>query len=100
MVGITYVYIDTIFAFYGYILFSFFLYPSLLLSWMFEHDCLNTCCFGCLACVLYFCFCACSVQLSMFHMKRRTRNMLIIIVMNLKKAPLYHHVDLFTLLIL
>ena len=26
----------------------FFLYPSLLLSWIFEHDCLNTCCLGCL----------------------------------------------------
>ena len=23
-------------------------YPSLLLSWMFEYDCLDTCCFGCL----------------------------------------------------
>ena len=29
---------------------SFFLfkYPSLQRSWMFEHDCLDTCCFGCL----------------------------------------------------
>ena len=26
-------------------------YPSLLLSWMFEHDCLDTCCFGCLICM-------------------------------------------------
>ena len=25
-----------------------FLNPSLLLSWMFEHDCLDTYCFGCL----------------------------------------------------
>ena len=24
----------------------FFFYPSLLLSWMFEHDCMDTCCFG------------------------------------------------------
>ena len=32
MVGITYVYIDTIFAFYGYI------FSSLLLTWMLEHD--------------------------------------------------------------
>ena len=27
--------------------------PSLLLSWMFEHDCLNTCCFGCLICMCF-----------------------------------------------
>ena len=31
------------------------------------------------ACVLYCCICTCSVQLSMFHMERRSRNMLIII---------------------
>ena len=34
------------------------------------------------ACVLYFCICTCSVQLSMFHMERRSRNTLIIIIMN------------------
>ena len=28
-----------------------FLYPSLLLSWMFEHACFDTCCFGCLICM-------------------------------------------------
>ena len=32
------------------------------------------------ACVLYFCICACSAQLSMFHMERCSRNMLIIII--------------------
>ena len=32
------------------------------------------------ACVLYFCICTCSAQLSMFHMERRSRNMLIIII--------------------
>ena len=32
------------------------------------------------ACVLYFCICICSVQLSMFHMERRFRNTLIIII--------------------
>ena len=31
-------------------------------------------------CVLYFCICTCSVQLSMFHMERRSRSTLIIIV--------------------
>ena len=25
----------------------------LLLSWMFEHDCLDTCCFGCLICTCF-----------------------------------------------
>ena len=29
------------------------------------------------ACVLYVCICPCSAQLSMFHMKRRSRNTLI-----------------------
>ena len=32
------------------------------------------------ACVLYFCICPCSAQLSMFHMERRSRNTLIIII--------------------
>ena len=50
MVGITYVYIGTIFAFYGYILFP---YPSLLHSWMFGHDCLDACCYGCLICMCF-----------------------------------------------
>ena len=30
----------------GIFFFLFFLYPCLLLNWMFEHDCLDTCCFG------------------------------------------------------
>ena len=33
------------------------------------------------ACVLYFCICHCSAQLSMFHMERRLRNTLIIIIL-------------------
>ena len=32
------------------------------------------------ACVLYFCICPCSAQLSMFHMERRSRNALITII--------------------
>ena len=32
------------------------------------------------ACVLYFCICTCSGQLSMFRMERCSRNMLIIII--------------------
>ena len=74
-------YTDTVFGFYGYILKCFSDYPSILLRWMFEHDCLDTCCLGVLyACVLYFCICTCSVQMSMFHMERRSRNTLIIII--------------------
>ena len=49
MVGITYVYIDTVFGFGGY----FFFNPSLLLSWMFEHDCLDTYCFERLICMCF-----------------------------------------------
>ena len=51
MVGITCVYIDTVFGFYGY--FFCFFNPSVLLSWMFEHDCLDTCCFGCSICMSF-----------------------------------------------
>ena len=69
MVRIASVYINTIYTFYGYIL--FFLYPSLLLRWMFEHDCLHTCL---QACILYFCICTCSAQLSIFHKERCSRN--------------------------
>ena len=32
------------------------------------------------ACVLYFCICTCSAQLSWFHMERRSRNTLIIVI--------------------
>ena len=50
MVVITYVYIDAIFAIHGYVdIFN----PYLLLNWMFEHDCLDTCCFGCLICMCF-----------------------------------------------
>ena len=38
------------------------------------------------ACVLYFCTCTCSTQLSTFHMERRSRNMLIIIIMKKKEG--------------
>ena len=48
---------------------------------MFEHDCLDTCCFGCLICMCYiFCTCTGSAQLSMFHMRRRCRNAIITII--------------------
>ena len=66
-----------------------------MLSWMFQHDYLDTCCFEC-ACVLYFCIiCTCLAQLSMFHIERHSRNTLIIIIIiivvdsagNANKAP-------------
>ena len=63
--------------------FLFFFKPSLLLSWMFEHDCLDTCWVELsvlYACVSYFCICTCSVQLSMFHMVMHSRNTIIIII--------------------
>ena len=52
---------------------------------MFEHDCLDTCCFGCLICMCFvFLYLHLSVQLSMFHIERRSRNMLIIIIISAK----------------
>ena len=74
MVGVIFVYVDTV-----WVLWVFFF----MLSWMFQHDYLDTDCFVCLACALYFCICTCSVQLSMFHMERRSRNTLIIIIIML-----------------
>ena len=56
--------------------------PFFMLRWMFQHNYLDTCCLSVLyACVLYFCICTCSSQLSMFHMERRSRNTLVIIIM-------------------
>ena len=43
------------------------------------------------ACVLYFCICTCSVQLSMFHMERHSRNMLIIIIIIIIKGSAYRN---------
>ena len=42
MVGVIFMYVDTVYGFYGY----FFM-----LSWMFQHDYLDTCCFECLLCM-------------------------------------------------
>ena len=43
MVGVVFVFVDTVFRFYGY---SF-----VMLSWMFQHDYLDTFCFECLICM-------------------------------------------------
>ena len=68
MVGVIFVYVDTVHGFHGY---SFFM-----LNWMFQHDYLE-----CLICIRFvFCICTCSAQLSMFHMERRSRNTLVIII--------------------
>ena len=39
------------------------------------------------ACVLYFCICTCSAQLSMFHMERCLRNMIIVIIIITLPCP-------------
>ena len=39
-----------VFAFYGL---EDFFNPSLLFGWMFEHDCLDTCCLGRLICMCF-----------------------------------------------
>ena len=64
-----------------YLFFSIYYFFCYLLSWMFPHDCLDTCCVECLICMCFvFCICTCSAQLSMVHMERRSRNTLIIII--------------------
>ena len=73
MVGVIFVYVDTVYWFYGYSFlcligcFSMIIWTPTVLSVLY-------------ACVLYFCICTCSAQLSMFHMERRSRNTLIIII--------------------
>ena len=52
MVGITYVYIDTNLECCRFV--DFF-NASLLFSWKFRHDYLDTCCFGCLLCMCLIC---------------------------------------------
>ena len=74
MVGIIYVYVDTVFGFL-WILFFYCLVGCLsLIVW-------TPTVLGVLyACVLYISTCTCSAQLSMFHMEKRSRNTLIIII--------------------
>ena len=80
MVGITYVYIDTIFALYGYFFFFFYTHLYCLVGCfsmiVWTHAVLDVL----YACVLYFCKCTCSAQLSMFQMERHFKNMLIIVI--------------------
>ena len=43
------------------------------------------------ACVSYFCICTCSAQLGMFHMERRSRNILITILITINIASFPAH---------
>ena len=45
------------------------------------------------ACVLHFCICTCSTQLSMFHMERRSGNTLIIIIIIKSEVAVCHFVN-------
>ena len=69
--GLFFVYVDTVYGFYGYSLlclvgcFSMIIWTPTVSSVLYS-------------CVSYFCICTCSAQLSMFHMEWRSRNMLII----------------------
>ena len=63
--------------------------PSLLLSWVFEHDWTHAVLGVLYACVLNFCICACLAQLSMFHMERNSRNLLIIIIISVDIVYLF-----------
>ena len=71
MTWVIFLYVDTVFGFdeYSFLClvgcFSMTILTPLALSVLY-------------ACVLYFCICTCSAQLSMFHMERHYRNMLII----------------------
>ena len=65
--------IDTVFGFYGYFFFNCLVGCLSMNVWT------PVFCVFC-ACVLYFCICTCSVQMSIFHMERRFRNTLIIII--------------------
>ena len=84
MVGVIFVYIDTVYGFYGYSFlclvgcFSMIIWTPAVLSVLY-------------ACVLYFCICTCSAHLSMFHMERHSRNTLIIIIIIIIINPCVSH---------
>ena len=73
MVGVMFVCVDMVNGFYGYSFlclvgcFSRIIWTPTVLSVLYAR-------------VLYFCICICSAQLSMFHMERRSRNTLIIVI--------------------
>ena len=44
--GLFFVYVDTVYRFYGFLF-------LLMLSWVFQNDYLDTCCFECLICMCF-----------------------------------------------
>ena len=73
MVGVIFVYVDAVYWFMG-ILFLCLIRCFSMINWT------PTVLSVLYACVLYYCICTCSAQLSMFHMERRSRNTLTIII--------------------
>ena len=74
MVGIIYVYVDMVFGFMGNSFFNCLVGCLTMIVWTpAVLDVLY-------ACILYFCICTCSGQLSMFQMERHSGNTLIIII--------------------
>ena len=73
MVWVIFLYVDTVFGFYGYSFlclvecFSMIILTPTVLSVLF-------------ACVLYFCTCTCSAELSTIRMERCSRNTLMFII--------------------
>ena len=72
--------VDTVYGFYGY---SFLYLVGCFSMIIWTHAVLSVLS----ACVLYFCICTYSAQLSMFHMERRSRNTLIIIIIIIMGDP-------------
>ena len=87
MAWITYVYIDTIFMFYRnffcYIYTHLYCLVRCLSMIVWTHAVLGVL----YVCVLYFCICTCSAQLSMFPLERCSRNMLLSLLLQQQK----HH---------
>ena len=73
-VWVIFVYVDTVYGFYGYS----FLY---LIGFFSMITCTPTVLSVLYAYVLSFCICTCTAQLSMFHMERCSRKTLIIIIL-------------------
>ena len=107
MVGIVYVYVDSVFGFYGYFFFYCVVRCLSMIVWtpavlcVSNRECLYQNGVSLLytvykytiltgnpryACVLYFGICICSAQLSMLHMEKRFRNTLIIIIIMIVKC--------------
>ena len=80
MVEIAYVYIDTVFGFYGYFFCLIFTHLSCLAGCLSMNIWTHAVLGVLYACVLYFCICTCSALSRVLHMESHSRNMLIIII--------------------